>query len=194
MKISSMFKVGTFAVIVILVSWWGIKWLGGQNILHSDNIYYVYYDDVSGLQESSRVNMRGVEVGNVRDIELMNDKVKVEIAIEDKYADMIPANSVAEIGSTGLMGGMEIFIVQGDAKKAMKDGGTFEGRIRPDMLGSLADQGGELLEGLNVTASGGVTSIEELRELQTIGTHAAILGKALYTGRLDLKTVIEEVG
>lgn len=151
MKISSMFKVGTFAVIVILVSWWGIKWLGGQNILHSDNIYYVYYDDVSGLQESSRVNMRGVEVGNVRDIELMNDKVKVEIAIESKYADMIPANSVAEIGSTGLMGGMEIFIVQGDAKKAMKDGGTFEGRIRPDMLGSLADQGGELLEDLNVT-------------------------------------------
>ena len=41
MKISSYFKVGTFAVIVILVSWWGIKWLGGQNIPcaghHRDN-------------------------------------------------------------------------------------------------------------------------------------------------------------
>ena len=47
---------------------------------------------------------------------------------------------------------------------------------------------------VNITASGGVSSLEELRELQTIGTHAAILGKALYTGRLDLKTVIEEVG
>ena len=34
----------------------------------------------------------------------------------------------------------------------------------------------------------------KLLELQSIGTHAAILGKALYTGRLDLKTVIEEVG
>ena len=50
------------------------------------------------------------------------------------------------------------------------------------------------IEGLNVTASGGVSSIEELKELRRIGTHAAILGKALYTGRLDLKTVIEEVG
>ena len=50
------------------------------------------------------------------------------------------------------------------------------------------------IEGLNITASGGVSSLEELRELQRIGTHAAILGKALYTGRLDLKTVIEEVG
>ena len=27
-----------------------------------------------------------------------------------------------------------------------------------------------------------------------MGTQAAILGKALYTGRLDLKTVIKEVG
>ena len=50
------------------------------------------------------------------------------------------------------------------------------------------------IKGLKVTASGGVSSLEELRELQAIGTHAAILGKALYTGRLNLKTVIEEVG
>ena len=153
MKISSMLKVGTFAVIVILVSWWGIKWLGGQNILLSDNIYYVHYDDVSGLQESSRVKLRGVEVGNVRSITLLGDKVEVEIAIEDKYADMIPDNSVAELGSSGLMGGMEIYIIQGDSETVMKDGGEFEGRVRPDMLGSLADQGGALLENLNTTVT-----------------------------------------
>ena len=58
-----------------------------------------------------------------------------------------------------------------------------------DLYRELAD-----IEGLAITASGGVSSLEELRELQTIGTHAAILGKALYTGRLDLETVIEEVG
>ena len=50
------------------------------------------------------------------------------------------------------------------------------------------------IKDLNITASGGVSSLEELRELQALGTHAAILGKALYTGRLDLKMVIEGVG
>lgn len=50
------------------------------------------------------------------------------------------------------------------------------------------------IEGLDVTASGGVSSLEELRELERMGVRAAILGKALYTGRLDLKTVIREVG
>lgn len=52
----------------------------------------------------------------------------------------------------------------------------------------------EKVPGLRVTASGGIRSLEELKALQEIGTHAAILGKALYTGRLDLKTVIQEVG
>lgn len=49
------------------------------------------------------------------------------------------------------------------------------------------------IKGLRVTASGGVSSLAELEELKRIGTHAAILGKALYTGRLDLKTVIAAV-
>ena len=57
-----------------------------------------------------------------------------------------------------------------------------------DLYRELAEIGG-----LHVTASGGVSSLEELKELRAIGTHAAILGKALYTGRLDLKTVIEAV-
>nr|WP_325297232.1 1-(5-phosphoribosyl)-5-[(5-phosphoribosylamino)methylideneamino]imidazole-4-carboxamide isomerase [uncultured Dysosmobacter sp.] len=49
------------------------------------------------------------------------------------------------------------------------------------------------IKGLRVTASGGVSSLAELEELKRTGTHAAILGKALYTGRLDLKTVIAAV-
>ena len=154
MKLRREFKIGVFAVVVICVAWWGIKWLGGQNILLQSNIYYVYYDDVSGLQESSRVKLRGVEVGNVRDISLEKDRVKVEIAVESDYASMIPANSVAEIGAAGLMGGVEIVIIQGDAKELVKKGATLEGRIKPDMIGSLADKGTELIDGLNETVDG----------------------------------------
>ena len=99
MKLRKEFKIGIFAVIVIAVAWWGIKWLGGQNVLLTSDIYYVYYEDVSGLQESSRVKLRGVVVGNVRDITLERDRVLVEIAVESKYREMIPANSIAEIGA-----------------------------------------------------------------------------------------------
>jgi len=50
------------------------------------------------------------------------------------------------------------------------------------------------IKGLNITASGGVSSIEEILVLDKIGTSAAILGKALYEGVLDLRKVIESVG
>jgi phosphoribosylformimino-5-aminoimidazole carboxamide ribonucleotide (ProFAR) isomerase len=39
---------------------------------------------------------------------------------------------------------------------------------------------------LEITAAGGITTIEEIRELQTMGVHAA-LGMAIYTGRLSLE-------
>lgn len=38
---------------------------------------------------------------------------------------------------------------------------------------------------LELTAAGGITTLEEIRELQRLGIHAA-LGMAIYTGRLDL--------
>jgi phosphoribosylformimino-5-aminoimidazole carboxamide ribonucleotide (ProFAR) isomerase len=38
---------------------------------------------------------------------------------------------------------------------------------------------------LELTAAGGITTLEEVRELLRINVHAA-LGMAIYTGRLDL--------
>ena len=50
------------------------------------------------------------------------------------------------------------------------------------------------IKGLQVIASGGISHLEELKQLQEMGTCGAILGKSLYTGRLNLKKVIQEVG
>ena len=43
-----------------------------------------------------------------------------------------------------------------------------------------------ILPGVAITASGGISSEKELLELEEMGTAAAILGKSLYTGALDL--------
>lgn len=158
MKIRREFKIGVFAFITILVAWWGIKWLGGQNLLLTSSTCYAYYDDVSGLIESSRVKLRGVAVGNVQEIELENDKVRVEMLIEDKYMEMIPANSVAEIRSAGLMGGVEVVILQGNAEACLQADATLEGRVEPDKLNTMTTKASELLDGLNIT----VGSVNEL--------------------------------
>ena len=43
---------------------------------------------------------------------------------------------------------------------------------------------------IDFTASGGVTSLDDVKALMEIGVYGAILGKALYTGNIDLKEAV----
>jgi len=42
-------------------------------------------------------------------------------------------------------------------------------------------------------ASGGVRSIADLQALEALGVEGTIVGKALYTGDMDLATVLQEI-
>lgn len=119
-----------------------------------------------------------------------------------KYGARIAVGVDARDGFVAVSGWKELSAERGvDFCRRLRDAGV-KTVIYTDISRDGAEQGTNLdlyrelaeIEGLDITASGGVSSIEELRELQTIGTKAAILGKAIYTGRLDLKTVMEEVG
>ena len=119
-----------------------------------------------------------------------------------KYGDRIAVGVDARDGYVAVSGWKELSAERGvDFCRRLRDAGV-KTVIYTDISRDGAEQGTNLdlyrelakIDGLDITASGGVSSLTELRELQQIGTKAAILGKALYTGRLDLKTVIEEVG
>lgn len=60
------------------------------------------------------------------------------------------------------------------------------------MQGTNLDLYRELLTipGIEVTASGGIARMEELARLQAMGCHAAILGKSIYTGAIDLAEAV----
>lgn len=44
---------------------------------------------------------------------------------------------------------------------------------------------------VDIVASGGVTTLADVEQLQKMGLYGAILGKALYTGNIDLKKAID---
>lgn len=44
---------------------------------------------------------------------------------------------------------------------------------------------------MNITASGGVTRLDDLVELKIAGLYGAILGKAMYTGNIDLREALK---
>ncbi len=119
-----------------------------------------------------------------------------------KYGERIAVGVDARDGFVAINGWKELSTERGvDFCRRLHDAGV-RTVIYTDISRDGAEQGTNLelyrelaeISGLDITASGGISSLEELRELERIGTKAAILGKALYTGRLDLKTVIQEVG
>ena len=46
---------------------------------------------------------------------------------------------------------------------------------------------------VDIVASGGVTTLNDVKKLADMGMYGAILGKALYTGNIDLKSAVELV-
>ena len=44
---------------------------------------------------------------------------------------------------------------------------------------------------VDIVASGGVTTLDDVKKLADMGMYGAILGKALYTGNIDLKAAVE---
>lgn len=49
------------------------------------------------------------------------------------------------------------------------------------------------INGLDITASGGITYLEEIKKLNAMGVYGAILGKALYENKLDLTACLNAV-
>ncbi len=66
------------------------------------------------------------------------------------------------------------------ARDGMLEGPNFQGLEQVSRATSIP-----------VIASGGVTTLEDIRELARRGTHGAIIGRALYECRLDLTQVLE---
>lgn len=52
----------------------------------------------------------------------------------------------------------------------------------------------EAVPGCNIVASGGVTTLEDVKKLRDMGLYAAIIGKAYYAGTLDLAEAVEIAG
>lgn len=97
-------KIALLAVAAIALSFWGIKFIKGKNLLTRSNLYYVEYDDALSLQTSSAVVIQGVSVGFVSDVKLQKGSEKILVTLDlDKDLE-VPKGTRAEIFANGFMG------------------------------------------------------------------------------------------
>jgi phospholipid/cholesterol/gamma-HCH transport system substrate-binding protein len=106
-----------------------------------------HFANIGQLKERAPVKIAGVRVGQVQSITLLpgQEVADVRLAIDQRY-DRIPADSVATIFTSGLLGDQYVGIVYGSAKAVVAPGGTLT-RTKPaqqleEMLGKFFGAGG----------------------------------------------------
>ncbi|MFC6102711.1 MlaD family protein [Olivibacter domesticus] len=133
MRISNETKVGILATVAIAVLIIGYSFLKGNDVFTSENTFYASYDRVDGLSVSKPVMVNGYQIGRVSKMQLQSSgKILTEFKIKQDYA--IPANTIARIASTDLLGGKAIVFELGDSPTYANDGDTLRANIQRNIL------------------------------------------------------------
>jgi phospholipid/cholesterol/gamma-HCH transport system substrate-binding protein len=155
-KISREIKIGSVALITVVVLIWVWNFLKGVNILENTNSYYAVYSDVHGLIESGVVMLNGYKVGNVGAIQFDKDNVNrfvVKVNLKEKVK--LPRNSVLLIRNSSIISGIkEIRIVLGEGPGFQEPGDTLIAATEQelsDLIGPIKDKASSLLGQLDST-------------------------------------------
>jgi phospholipid/cholesterol/gamma-HCH transport system substrate-binding protein len=119
-------KIGIFTVAGILILVIGIFLIGKKKNLFGDTFHiYGTFNNVGGLQVGNNIRFAGINVGTVEDISIISDTlIRVDMVLQSKIKPFLKSNSLASIGSDGLMGDKLITIVAGpDNKVLLSNGG-----------------------------------------------------------------------
>jgi phospholipid/cholesterol/gamma-HCH transport system substrate-binding protein len=115
--------VGVFVLIgLISVAYLTIK-LGKMEWFGDD--YYTLdaqFDSVSGLKTGAQVDMAGVEIGQVADIRLDNERQVAVVSLKIRKAVILTDDVIASVKTSGLIGDKYIKLTPGGSDRLLKSG------------------------------------------------------------------------
>jgi phospholipid/cholesterol/gamma-HCH transport system substrate-binding protein len=146
MKISNEFKIGFWALVALLVLFFGIDYLKGINRFRPGKYYYLTCQNVEGLAVSAHVMLNGYKVGLVRSMEY-DRKHPGQIIVEINLGDEIdlPNDSRAEV-QTDLLGTASVVLHLGSSPTLYANRDTLLGG---EKAAGLMDQVAPMLPEVN---------------------------------------------
>ncbi|MEN8263228.1 MAG: MlaD family protein [Nitrospirota bacterium] len=134
---STELKVGIFAIIVIMVLSYMTFKVGSLPLLWEKGYrLYAEFDDISGLDEKSRIKIAGVEAGIVDRIQLEGGKARLTLLLNPDVK--VHGNAIAYLRMTGLLGDKYIALDTGTVDAPLLESGGMIKRTMPaaniDML------------------------------------------------------------
>ena len=113
------------------------------------------------------------------------DKVAVGVDLKDGFVAIKGWTETSELTAEAFFEKMQTLGVKTVICTDISRDGAMKGTNR-DLYKALSEK-----FSIDLIASGGVSTIEDIRALKEMGLHGAIIGKAYYTGAIDLKEALE---
>lgn len=159
-------KIGIFAIVILLCSWAGIRFLSGMDVFSRSKIYYANYNAVNGVQIASPVMIRGVKVGQVSAIKLDPTKetsVELTLSVNRQYS--IPDDSQAKIGSNGLLGGKCVELILGTSPEPLANKANIRTTEDLDLMSMAGSELEDLKAKLNEVVASVTTTLNSVNAL-----------------------------
>ena len=193
MKVTNKQKIrlGIFVILSVATLIYALYLIGKkQNIFGSTYYISAVFKNVNGLKLGNNVRFSGINVGTVRNIEMINDStICVKMALEETILQHIKTNSLATIGSDGLVGSMVVNIIPG---RGIAD------KLQPgDTLGSSKKVSTtDMMSTLSVTNQNAAELSKQLLEItSTINEGKGTLGLLVHDEEMgaDLKATVSNL-
>ena len=108
--------VGTFIICIVVILLTTVVIIGrGKDWFKTYFIYYTTFDESYNLKEDAAVKLFKADIGKVKKIILVENKVKVKLAVLEEYSSRIRSDSVAIVESPTFIGSEYISIKPGSA-------------------------------------------------------------------------------
>lgn len=161
MKYSKELKIGVFVVAVLVMSFFVINYLRGEDIFNKEIELVSSYDNVEGLVASAPVYIKGYKAGKVKEVAYQpeSDDFKVICSVLKEFR--IPEDSRMTIYAVDIMGGKGVRLDLGESESLVADGAYLAPAYEAGLLdgiaagiGPLLEKVGNTLDSLSVTVSG----------------------------------------
>jgi phospholipid/cholesterol/gamma-HCH transport system substrate-binding protein len=131
-------KIGVLLILTIGVFIWGFSFLKGQRLFSPTSTYYVIYENVGGLVESSDIILSGYKIGHVTDIRFVDiNNMSIRLSVESRF--QLPRGTVARIFSSDVLSARAIEIVPGQSAEMHLPGDTLRGEVGPDFVEAISN-------------------------------------------------------
>lgn len=154
-------KIGIFAVSILVVSFFLINYLRGEDIFNREIELSSRFASVEGLVPSAPVYIKGYKAGKVSEVIYDSEAEDFEVICSIKKEFRIPSDSKMTIYSVDIMGGKGVKIDLGTSGLAVSDGDALAPAFEAGLMDGLAGGIGPLmakvtstLDSLSVTVSG----------------------------------------